>query len=259
MRLKKHNIDMAKNLLSSYELSLYVYIAQRVDQKGFVQRILMRDAIISIGFKKQSFYNCIYALESKGFLFINKRENNGFDILLNNNKFVDEKATGDIYLNLNYRILSEPRFHQASINLKHFILDALSFSSLSTWKLSSDTLKKYKLKIADLKPFARNISSYSNAHNEIIHSVELSSAVTRTDNNLFFSTLKHKLTNFFSVFKIPYTMQSFKDVVQLWINNRELPGIVGASILKTADFEILQPALINHHIKNAKKHIGLII
>lgn len=257
MRLKRENLAKAKVELTNCELGLYLYIAQRVDLNGLVQRILMREAITSICITKQSFYNCLYALQKKGFLHIHKKDNNGFDILLANNRFVDEKATGDTYINLNYRILNSLDFYRAPINLKRFILDALSFSNLSSWKISNDMLKKYGLSVEDIKPFTRKINTYKNVYNETIHSIEVSTAITKSDNNIFFNTLKHRLTNFFRTYNVNYTYQDFKDVLALWITNRDVPGIVGSAILKTSDYELLQPKLINYHIKKAKLNICL--
>ena len=141
MRLKIENLNKAIKDLTGGELSLYIYITQRSDRNGLLQDLMMKEVCLKTNLSKQHFYNCLYALEEKGFLYVSQTKSVGYDILLIDNKFLSEEDSSEPYLNLHYSFLNTLAFHKLPVAIKRFLLRALSFAGKHKWTVSEDTLK----------------------------------------------------------------------------------------------------------------------
>lgn len=255
MRLKISNLNNAIKQLSGGELSLYIYITQRADRTGLLHDLSMKQTCLKTSLSKQHFYNCLYALEVKGFLHISQAKSIGFDILLVDNKFLSEDDASDPYMNLHYSILNSLVFHKLSISMKKFILRALSFSNKHKWNVSEDMLKSYKLKIEDLSRFFKVKSLGLNKKKDRHFNIQFIREFSKVDKNLFYLHYHHRLTKFLSKQKIAYTLESLNDSIQVLSNYRQYQSLAGLGLEQMKDKFLLQPKLLNYIVNIHKNSL----
>jgi len=246
LRLKIKNLSKAISELTSAEISLYIYIAQRSDRTGLMHDLSMRDVCLKTGLSKQHFYNCLDNLSEKGFLYISQTKMINFDILLIDNKFASDSDFSEPYLNLNYNFLSSLNFHRLSMGIKKFILRAFSFSNTANsrnWKISIDTLKSYKINIEDLKEFF-DIRETNNS----VFSFRLKSNFIKQSFNTFFLFYEHKLKNLLHKRKTSYTSETLHDSVQTITNFRNYQGIISYALSLPENKYLIQPKLLTYII-----------
>jgi hypothetical protein len=248
MRLKIKNLNKAIENLTGAELSLYTYIVQRTDINGLLQDLSMKQTILKIGISKQHFYNCLYSLEEKGFLYVSQTKAIGYDILLIDNKFSSEKDSTEPYLNLHYKILNTVSFHRLPVAIKKFLLRALSFAGKNKWSVSEDTLKSYKLTIDDILQFFKIKDLGLNKQKDRHFNLQLFSQFTKIDRNIFYLHYHHRLLKFLSKNKISYTQDTLNTSIQVLSNFRSYPGLAGQSLAQMKNKFLLQPKLITYII-----------
>lgn len=255
MRLKISNLNKAIKKLSGGELSLYIYITQRSDRTGILQDLSMKQACLKTSLSKQHFYNCLYALEVKGFLHISQTKSIGFDILLIDNKFLSEEDASEPYMNLHYAILNTLVFHRLPIAMKKFILRALSFSNKHKWNVSEDMLKDYKLKIEDLVHFFKIKNLGLNKKKDRHFNIQFIREFSKIDKNLFYLHYHHRLTKFLSKQKIAYTLESLNDSIQVLSNYRQYQSLAGLGLEQMKSNFLLQPKLLNYIVNIHKQNL----
>lgn len=246
LRLKIKNLNRAIAELTSAELSLYIYIAQRSDRTGIMTDLSMRDVCLKTGLSKQHFYNCLDNLSEKGFLYISQTKVINFDIILIDNKFSSDNDSSEPYLNLNYNFLSNLIFHRLPMGIKKFILRAFSFNSTANnrnWRISIDTLKSYKIKVDDLHEFF-DIRSM----NDSVFSFRLKSNFIKQSFNTFYIFYEHRLKNILHRRKTTYTTETLRDSVQTISNFRNYQGIINYAISLPDHKYSVQPKLLTYII-----------
>jgi len=261
VRLTIDNINRAidkksEYRLSSYELSLYIYIAKRADLKGLMADINMTDVKATIGFSKQSFYNCLYSLEKKGFININMQKNVvGYEVLLTNNSFKSYKDTDQPYLNLYYKILEDFNFIQEPVQIKRFLLRALCFIGNKKWIITSDLLKKYDVKLKDIKTYFKIKESGRNYYGDTIYHLVMISNYCTTDTNVAYKSMHHRIKALLVNKRIPFTKEALEDVVSTALTYKELPSLVQRGILASENKDTLQPKLVTSMVTILRKKL----
>ena len=189
MRLTINNLNRAiDEKLSSYELSLYIYITKRADIKGLMTDLHMQEAIDALGCSKQTFYNSLYALHENGFVHVNFFKNSkGYDVIVNNNSFKSYADKSKPYLNLYYTLIESHEFIQLPVQLKRFILRAFTFIKHKKWTISSDVLKKYGVTIEDIEKFFEITTSGTNSYGDTIYHLKIKDLYRSTDTNVAYS------------------------------------------------------------------------
>jgi len=248
MRLKNDILNRLINEdITSSELSLYIFIAQRSSFEGIMPNLKMRDFVDSCDFSKQTFYNALYSLQEKNFIIIQNNREVYFDTYLINNQFKNEKDTTDVYHNLNYDFLNTNDFHNLNIHVKRLLLRALSMKT-NTLKYTKDTLKKYKC-FRYLKFLSKffNIATLKNG------TYILNFKYTNKDRNLFYNYLKNKIVFILEKHKISYTLKDLRDAINVSYNNRKYFSFVLYAFNEMRKYGFLKGALLNKIITNKIK------
>lgn len=252
MRLKIENLNEAIEKLTGVELSLYVYIVQRSDRVGLLHRLKMSETIMAIMCSKQGFYDALKKLEEKRFLHIDHYHDGYFNLLLIGNSFASESDSTEPYLNLNFNLLNSTMFHRLPANIKKFLLRALSFSVQNKWKVSQDTLKKYKVLLEDLKEYFE-ISTIS----EGMYYLRLRYEYRRQTFNVLFNHIKHRLLSIMQKVKMHYTRDSLYDATQVLSNFREYQGLITVALSSPEHKYLIQPKLLTYIINKKRNELAI--
>lgn len=250
MRLKIKNLNRLINTyLTDSELSLYLYIIQRVDLKGFLTNLRMREAKEICVFSKQTFYNALYSLEKKGFLIIQKNREVDYDILLIDNQFKNEKDTSEAYMNLNFDFLDNQEFYNLPKNIKRLLLRIMSMKE-NRIKMTKDTLKEYNVFyiLAKIKKYIIVTQKFNGTY-----ILSLKNRYRNKDRNLFFKSYYHQIKNMLSKTKLAYAAKDLKDAVTLAINNRNYFSIFLYALNEMHQYGYINGKILNTIIKRKIK------
>lgn len=252
VRLKIKNLNRAITELTSVEMSIYIYIAQRASLCGIAEGIKMSSAINECRISKQSYYNALRSLEKKAFILENS-SNRLNQILILDNCFKSENDCDEPYLNLNMNFLRTTEFHCASIGLKKFLLRALCFKNQSAWNITQNLLKQYKVKIEELNKFFKiKVSGKS-------LSLQCKEKLTRAASNIHYLKFRQKIELLMKKHKVMYDESSLTDATRSITNFRELPSIIGIALEATIKKGSLEPKLITsilYRCKNKKNALA---
>lgn len=227
MRLKIKNLNRLINEnITNAELSLYLYIAQRINFKGIMTNLKMSETIKTCNFSKQTFYNVLYSLQEKGFLIIQKNREVDYDIILIDNQFKNEKDTSEPYMNLNFDFLDDIEFYNLPKNIKRILLRILSMKK-NRMKMTKDTLKEY-----DVFYILEKLEKYLNITRKFngTYILDLKYKYRNKNKNIFFKHYYHTIKNIISKTNLAYAQKDLMDTVKLAINNREYYSIFLYSI-----------------------------
>lgn len=250
MRLKIKNLNRLINeYLTDSELSLYIYISKYCDLKGILTNLKMSEATTICNFSKQTFYNALYSLQSKGFIIIQKNREIDYDILLVDNQFKHEKDTSDPYLNLNFDLLETKEFYNLSKHIKRVLLRILSIKGHRI-KMTKDTLKEYNVFyiLEKLKKYI-NITRQVNG----TYILELKYKYRNKNRNLFFKAYYHQIKNMLCKTNLSYSPKDLMDAVKLAINNREYFSIFLYALDEMHRYGTVNGKILNTIIKRKIK------
>ncbi|MBI9015033.1 MAG: hypothetical protein JEZ08_22570 [Clostridiales bacterium] len=256
MRLTIDNLNKAIDKLSSYELSLYIYITKRADLKGLMTDLNMNEAKEVLGFSKQSFYNSLYALEEKQFININMFKNSkGYEVLLIDNSFKSYKDSSKPYLNLYYNFLEKEKFIQLPVQVKRFLLRAYTFIGKKKWVITNDLLKKYGVAIDDIEEYFSIETSGTNLYGDTIYHLKLKGVYHITDTNVAYQSTYHRIKALLINKHISYTDEELSDVVSTALTYKDLPTLVLRGIMASEGKISLQPKLVTSTVTRLRKRL----
>lgn len=245
MRLKFKNIKKANKSLTSVELNLYLYIAGRQDIKGLLTDLNITEASNTTGNSRQGLYDALYALEEKGFIYLDYSKNVNYDVIVIDNSFdsIDTTDSEEVepYLNLNSDIFHQGLFYIQNIHIKRFILKYMSFNkrlAFSIDKLKSLNVFKY---IDDLKHFFK---IFTKSDGSMV--IEKDYVLFDSDHPIQYEYVHHFVHHFIKKWKFPYDFDKIKGICKVISDNIDKPIRIKRSLLALKDADKgFNPKLFN--------------
>ncbi len=255
----KDNTGATSTQLSSYELSLFILLSKRCDLKGRIVNLLMKDAVDIIGFSKQTFYDCLYALEKKGFIYINHANNktSGHEVLLLNNYFKSYKDTDKPYLNMYYEFLESKEYISLPVQLKRFIIRSLCFINQNKWTITSDVLKKYGVTLDCLIPYFVIKKSGINASGCEIYHLSAKEVLRQVDHEVPYRHFFHRIKALLENIKISYTLNDLKSLASTANTYKDIPTIFTSGLISSWGKESIQPLLVTSTITRIREKLKI--
>lgn len=219
--------------VTGIELDLLLYLSKIQDQFGNIKGLYYKDVCKELNCCKQSFYNALQGLETKGYILINftYKEQNYWDLTILDNIFISEKDDKKRYLNTNRKIFNNDRFRSLRVNEKKLLLKlALDYNSVKGKTFYPERVLNW-LGIKSISLAWEYINNISNIcplvitpgkHGDLIKietdNLTLTDLSEQTEKDNFF---KHRLTYLLRKSKIGFTADDIKDLITL-INQKTL-------------------------------------
>lgn len=250
MRLKIKNLNRLINEnITDSEISLYLYLTQRIDFKGIITDVKMNEVTNICDFSKQTFYNALRSLEKKDFIMIQKNRHIDYDIYIKNNQFESEKDTTDPYMNLHYDFLNQKEFHNLSKNIKLLLLRIFSMKN-RTIKLTKDSLKRYKC-LYELDFLKKYLDITQKVNGTYI--LKIKRKYKKTANNIFHRSFRHRVKNLIKKIGLKFVPKDLRDTITLAINNREHFNHFLYALQEMQRYQYIKPKIINTIIQRQIK------
>lgn len=224
--------EYAARNVTATEFDLLFYLSVRQDPWGRVQGVYYKDVAKELCFaSKQTFYNALYGLRDKKYIniFPVSLYEDTWDIVINDNMYIDEKDDRKGYFNTNRAYLHTPEFYKLKVNEKKLCI-------LLTKKYQTNNFMKYGLDICPdtiaswlgikstslVFEYMENIKIFfphkrvTKGKGEIFHLYKDNSIPSDnkliSENERFYN---HKIIAFCRNHNIDYTVETLKDLIIL--------------------------------------------
>jgi hypothetical protein len=135
--------------LSSSEAKLLLYICKYQNISGKMVGLYYKNVMQEASLCKQSFYNALYSLKSKGILLVEKNHTSDFDVTIVNNDFSSPDSFKNGYINLHKKVFSSEPFISLKSREKFmlFYFMKITHENGSTYRIGS---KKFYDKFSEM-------------------------------------------------------------------------------------------------------------
>lgn len=147
MKLKYNILKKLKNI-SSREFDLLLLVARYQDEHGIAAGIYYKDICQETGMCKQSFYNALNKLSSRGIITYQKMTDSDYDIQILQNDFSRGEADyKEGYIMLNRKLFRSKKFKSLKAREKYLLLELMKIthSNKGIFRIGKDKFyRKYE-------------------------------------------------------------------------------------------------------------------
>lgn len=245
--------------VTATEIDLLLYLSKIEDTFGNVKGLYYKDVCKDLDCCKQTFYNALKGLETKGYIAINfnYKEQKYWDLTILNNIFTNEKDDKKSYLNTNKKIFYTTEFRNLKANEKKLVIHlALIYNPERSFSFYPERVCKwvgiksislaweYLNNISIICPFIVVRGKISDKIKIEANNFSLTDLNTTTERENF---LNHRLRYLCKKSKIGFSNKDIKDLIDL-LGQKASAGIskvisVICYVIET--YKSIQGALIN--------------
>lgn len=265
-KINKNSFEHIVYSCTSKEIDLMLYLCKTADDFGSCRDLYYKSICKELHISKQTFYTALYALAEKALIRIDFRYRS-INVLIENNIFRSNKDYKKGYINLNYDFLYSREFQNSKLNIKRIALIVLNgyMTSKDKYIISVSKLCK-KIKLLNkwvLNEYIEVIKKWFDVDVPIKKIGFMSGSKVLTfvkkrtaeiaSKSIMDRFLENKILSMCRRYKVAYTAESLKDVLNLFriYGQTKINKLIMALCTTIETYGSLEPKLLTHIINNA--------